>query len=415
MREFQLNTVMFNSRVPALLWTNCDMNTSVSIQVRAVITGVLLLASWPSASFGQQAATDWEVKQLAYDVWCPPGDIYSTTTNTDVYVTSGPRLKSKRTLRDAKLAKWSLDGRNLVFLDRCRLGGGGLNQPSITGLKCVGAAQADGSHRILLTDRPKQWVSAVNFAWSPLGDEIAYIEGDTHLKWTTVAVVRPDGSGRKEIQRIQMAGLMASLDWSPDGQKIAFTGWSPEGPTITLVDHTGENAHVIARGANPLWSADGKMLLFRRQGLCVVNADGTAERKILDAEPAVFGLTWLPNGHSIVFASTRDHGGSSQILEGISEIFRINVDGTGLQKIASGAQKGLSFASPIFSPDERKLIVVSDSPKSLWEGLLPLDPLGDIGKSARDSVPTVLLIDLATSREERLAVGSRPSVVWGHK
>src|SRR6267142_1291090 len=414
------DTAMTAWRVRALARTFLTFNPGVTIQFRALVGGILLLTASLGSSFGQHTngPTDWEVKQLAYDVWYLPGNIYSTTTYTDVDVESGPKLKSKRILRAAKLPKWSPDGRSLAFLDRCRLGGGGVKERSITSLKCVATATADGSHRILLTDRPKDWVSAAEFAWSPSGDEIAFIEGDTRFKGTTMAmtigIVRVDGSGRRSIQHLQCPALMATVDWSPDGQQIAFTGCSGSGHAIIVVDRTGENAHVVTAGANPLWSPDGKMLLFRKQGLCVVNADGTQERKILDAEPAMFGLTWLPNGHSIAFASSRDRGGSSQIL-GVSEIFRINVDGTGLQKVASGAQRGLSFASPIFSPDERKLIVVSGSSKSLWESALSLEPLGDIGMSASDSVPAVLLIDLATSREERLAEGSRPSVVWGRK
>jgi Tol biopolymer transport system component len=394
------------------------MNTSMSVQLRTVIAIVLFLASWPRASFPQQASapTDWEIKQLAYDVWYQPENTYSTTTYTDIFVRSGPKLKSKRVLKDAKLPKWSPDGRNLIFLDRCRLGGGDVKERAITGLKCVATAEADGSHRILLTDRPKDWISATNFAWSPSGDEIAYIEGDTGFKKAsmgmTIGIVRADGSGRRSVEHLQCSSaLMATIDWSPDGQKIAFAGCSG----IIVVDRTGENAHVVtAGGGKPLWSPDGKMLLFQKKGLCVVNADGTQERVILDAELAIFGLTWLPNGRSIAFASTRDHGGSSQI-EGLSEIFRINIDGTGLKKIASGAQKGLSFASPIFSPDEQELVVVSGSPDSLWEDILSIEPLGDIPKSTRGSIPIVLLIDLSSSREERLVEGSRPSVVWGHK
>lgn len=121
----------------------------------------------------------------------------------------------------------------------------------------------------------------------------------------------------------------------------------------------------------------------------------------------MFGLTWLPNGHSIAFASTRDNNGAS-------EVFRINIDGTGLQKVASGAQEGLSFAYPIFSPDEQKLIVTSEpSLEYLKEDILPELDVPWLRKT--DALPAVLLIDLTTGHKQKLVEGGHPDVVWGHK
>jgi len=392
-----------------------------------MIAGALLLTAYSGSRSGQQVdgSTDWEIKQLAYDF---PHEILHSgmtisesdrmdvpSTYTDVYVRSGPGPKAKRMLDGAKLPKWSPERGNLAFLTYCRPLGGSM---------CVEIAKADGSHRVrLTTDHEKDWVSAFNFSWSPSGDEIAYIQGDQKQKWTTLGIVRRDGSGRKEIQNLQCPSLLATLDWSPDGQKIALTGCSSNGPTIMIVDRTGDGAHVVADGDGPQWSPDGKMLLFRKKGLCVVNADGTEERKILDGEVALFGLTWLPSGHGITFASSRDNVSDiSRILsspnenKGASEIFRINVDGTGLQKVASGARRSLSFASPIFSPDEQQLLVVSDSSlKSLWQDILPEGRAYYLDRLSEKDVPVVFLIDLTTGREHRLVAGAHPDVVWGHK
>jgi hypothetical protein len=358
----QGDPTMTSWRVRTLVRTLLTFNPSAPIQSRAVVASGLLMAVCLTSSFCWQAnaQTDWEIMQLAYDF---PHEILHSgmaisesdrmdvpSTYTDVYVRSGPGPKAKRMLDGAKLPKWSPDRGKLAFLTYCRPLGGSM---------CVEIAKADGSHRVrLTTDHEKDWVSAFNFSWSPSGGEIAYIQGDQKQKWMTLGIVRPDGSGRKEIQNLQCPSLIATVDWSPDGQKIALTGCSSKGPTIVIVDRTGEGSHVVVDGSGPLWSPDGKMLLFRKQGLCVVNADGTEERKVLEGEDALFGLTWLPSGHGIAFASPRL--GASETLrimtspgenKTVSEIFRINVDGTGLQKVASGVGEGLSFATPIFSPD----------------------------------------------------------------
>lgn len=346
---------------------------------------------------------DSELKQLAYDSPCLQREgSFWESNNFNVHARSGPKLKADRVLETAKRPKWSSDGRSLAFLTNCRAG------PGTERLQCVETAMADGSHRVrLTTDHVKDWVSAFNFAWSPMGDEIAYTQGDQRQKWTTLGIVRPDGSGRKEIQNLQCPALVGTVNWSPDGQRIAFSGCSASGRGIMVVDRTGEGVRAVADGYGPVWSPDGKMLLFLKKGLCVINADGTEERRVLDGEVARFGLTWLPSGHSIAFASTRDNNAAS-------EVFRINIDGTGLQKVASGAREGLSFASPIFSPDEQKLIVVSEpSLEYLQEDILP--ELDVLWLRKTDALPTVLLIDLASGHKQKLVEGGHPDVVWGYK
>ena len=407
------------------------------IQSRAII-GVLFLTSLTGRSLGQpiNAGTEWEIKQVASDEASANGigDHYINEeivvspmvawVDSETHIRTGPKLKFKKDLHHARLPKWSPDGRYIAFLTICH----GVR------IQCLETARQDTWHRVRLTDSPKKifkdWTSTtVNFAWSPLRDEIAYLEETLHGP-STIFLVKADGSGRKEIQRLpchysdELDYHDATLEWSPDGQKLAFHDCSDG---IVVFDRATADNHIVARGVYPLWSPDRKMLLFRKGSfamargplkgreiivgnvLWVVNADGTQERMVLGGDFTGFGVSWLPSGKGIAFGSIRDN-------RNFAEIFRVNIDGTGLEKVASGAGQGLSFGSPIFSPDERQLVVVGDAglPCLLQRALdLAVCRSAD-GLPARPS-PVVLVIDLASGRQQKISIGNNPDVVWGRQ
>jgi Tol biopolymer transport system component len=276
-----------------------------------------------------------------------------------------------------------------------------------------------------------------DFAWSPTENKIAYCEQGKDDQ-TAIVVIDMDGTQRKELTQmgvircaVGMPILHKTLDksktmvssktgagkvliklvgpiehtagdevvtgelvgvptlaWSPDGKLIAFTGIVNGKPVIGVVDAAGKT-RALGVGYSPQWSPDGKRLLFRHDSnnvtaLCVVNADGTEPRKILDNESAEFGFSWFPDGASIAFGSRRD-------TKHRSEIFRINADGRGLEKIAT--EPNMSLSNPVVSPDGTKLIVDADT-------------------NAVDF--SVLLVDLGTHQEENLGKGSHASVIWQH-
>jgi Tol biopolymer transport system component len=275
-----------------------------------------------------------------------------------------------------------------------------------------------------------------DFAWSPTQDKIAYCEQGKDDQ-TAIVVIDLDGERRQELTKmgeircaVGMPVLHKTLDksktmtsskpgagkvliklvgpiehtagdevvtgelvgvptlaWSPDGKLIAFTGVISGKPVIGVVDMGGKT-RPLGVGYSPRWSPDGKQLLFRHDSnnvsaLCVMNADGTEPRKILDNESAEFGFSWFPDGKSIAFGSQRD-------AKKWSEIFRVNTGGGGLQKIAT--QPNMSLSNPIVSPDGMKLIV---------EGL-----------TEPTSGESLVLIDLATHHQESLGKGSHASVLW---
>jgi Tol biopolymer transport system component len=190
-----------------------------------------------------------------------------------------------------------------------------------------------------------------------------------------------------------------TLAWSPDGEKIAFTSVVGGKPVIGVVGKNGENLKPVVQGYSARWSPDGKQILIRHDSestpsvtsIWVANADGTQPRKVLDNEAADFGLTWFPDGKSIAFGSERENKKQS-------EIFRINIDGTGLEKIAT--EKGLMLSSPVFSPDGTKLVVDAAAP---W---FFMDITDDF---------SIWIVDLVAHQQERLVKGNHASVLWEMK
>jgi tricorn protease-like protein len=144
-----------------------------------------------------------------------------------------------------------------------------------------------------------------------------------------------DGSDRKRLT--ETAELLLAPRWSADGKKIAFCtiGWglgrtgpvmySP--PRVCIIDADGRNLKRLDKlnGVNPVWSPDGKRLLFTRlgkdfqTGLCVADADGTNVRSLLKRNDyeMVTGA-WSPDGKRLAYAvpsddpDRRENGGPNE-------------------------------------------------------------------------------------------------------
>jgi Tol biopolymer transport system component len=181
-----------------------------------------------------------------------------------------------------------------------------------------------------------------------------------------------DQTGAHETQLTYTKQFEAGPVWSPDGQKIAFLR-STSIPSYDLYVMNADGTHQTRLTGvwemDSAWSPDGQKIAFTRgadapNDLYVINADGTNEVSLItgsfsenpEDRTELGDPVWSPDGNKIAFASrTLTYTGASSSAEpasapaeGLTGIYLINVDGTGLCKLTSGVD-------PVWSPDGEKI------------------------------------------------------------
>jgi Tol biopolymer transport system component len=285
---------------------------------------------------------------------------------SDIYVMnadgSGLRRLTRSPQHDGDPA-WSPDGRRLAFV---RVQGG---RSDIYVVDADGRGLRSLAHAIMFRPSPGAPSSgfAANPTWSPDGERIAFMSNRDGTD--DIFVVNADGSGLRNLTRSQgdrtrmwhgrqherIFWSSPHQQWSPDGRKIVFRS-ERDRPSeleraacrprcrrdeiyVINADGSGRRrlTHNWRSDGAPMWSPDGRKIVFVRSGwesagvqgdVYVVNADGSGERNLTrsvtrplatDTAPA-----WSPDGRKILFVSNRDRNG---------EIYVMNADGSGLRKL----------------------------------------------------------------------------------
>jgi Tol biopolymer transport system component len=198
----------------------------------------------------------------------------------------------------------------------------------------------EGAHESRLTHTAH--LSEQDPVWSPDGGKIAFITPDYTPGEEKSALYVMNADGTNKTQLALDLDLWSYPSWSPDGQKIAFT---------TGAD-TPNDLYVI--------NVDGT----HKVGLITDSISGNSEDETQLGSPV-----WSPTGNEIAFASHTVHPvpdndaistskPSSVPAEGLTGIYLIEADGTGLCKLTStvltNTAEFLGY-SPVWSPDGERI------------------------------------------------------------
>ncbi len=225
-------------------------------------------------------------------------------------------------------------------------------------------ADADGKHSYRLTKEkgdastPQGLFFQTWPAWSPDGKLIAFVsrrDGPGHI-----FVMNADGTGARRVTTSPMEDDHPS--WSADGKKIVF---GREG-ALFVVPSAGGPAKRVGKGfgnaADPAWSPDGKHIAYdyRRPGfnireIWLMNADGTGIRKLTNLGAKSALPAWSPDGSQIAYESDAAAPGKA------ANIFTV--------ELANGQSAHLSESDideiqPTWAPDGVTVTFARDG--SLW-------------------------------------------------
>ena len=161
---------------------------------------------------------------------------------------SDPRvlLRARPYAAEYSGARFSPDGSKLLYVRT----NSPLSKPA--GGRAIFVADGDGSHRRQIT--PWSFDAGDDPDWSPDGKRILFRSHLAGEQQSQLHLVRPDGSGLRQITHVEEGTQLLSASFSPDGRSITFamTGEGGE-PDVYVMRADGKDVRPVT--TTPLWES----------------------------------------------------------------------------------------------------------------------------------------------------------------
>lgn len=213
--------------------------------------------------------------------------------------------------------------------------------------------------------------------WSPSGDTIIFSVGTFNLFFNgfkglleksedrveggaQVAVIRPDGSGFRQVTGGANNNGFASM--APDGKRFVYRTFGPEGDGLRIMNLDTKAVTTLTTGYDnfPLWSPRGNLIMFSRQEagdyeIYTVKADGSGVKRLTFAHGNDAHQAWSPDGEHIMFASSRmgfkDEMTYTDAPQPYGELFVMRYDGSDVQQVTDNQWED---GTPSWRPSGRR-------------------------------------------------------------
>ncbi|MEO8211060.1 MAG: DUF5050 domain-containing protein [bacterium] len=163
---------------------------------------------------------------------------------------------------------------------------------------------SDGTNFLQLSDRNSGEIIP---QFSPDGNSIAFMEFIPSVS-KGLHVINTDGTNKTLVKDSISKSYGATLDWSPDGNKIVFENNDPFPTRICTINKDGSGYTILTEGTNPSWSPDGSKICFlnyinQATELLLMNADGSNQKNISNTNLQYENSPrWSPDSKQILFS-----------------------------------------------------------------------------------------------------------------
>lgn len=221
--------------------------------------------------------------------WSPDGTRIAFASaregSFDIYVMNSDGTGTKRLTslkENDQHPTWSPDGSRIAFT-------------RFSDVDHLYVMNADGTGARRLTD--DDLTAEAEPAWSLDGRWIAYSHRASGSDLREIWVVRPDGSGRRSVTKLDAKSYTPT--WAPDSKRLAFSSNSGGAfYDIYTVSVDGKNVRRVVTSTTdafePAWSPGGTDIAFSRDGAIVVTTLAGVEQQLTNPEDNDSSPAWNP-------------------------------------------------------------------------------------------------------------------------